>query len=288
MLATPMLTSDYESAMNRAHLSNSFVSSSERVSDEDYEVAMRHVCSRPCPFVQRHRYDLFKLRDHLAEGCRCADAWVALAHLVPEPWQRLDCLKRASDIDPDDQNLRIAYLEHRVVVHPDDTHAAEELREAKARRALMRYKPRIFRYQDASQPIGAILRALQIVSDTDLEVALEEQEHLRRTGQPLLLGDILILRRKIAPEALARALALQSSIRAVNGAMPRTLSEYLIAKKHVTPEQLERALLEQIHLRISGTHEPLGAILLRHGVVDTDVLQRAFQHHMHDAMTAFV
>ena len=111
------------------------------------------------PFVQRHRYDLIRLRDHLAGGHRCTDAWIAIAHLVHEPWQRLDCLERACAIDPDDQNLQIARLEHYIVLHPDDAHAAEELREAKARRVLERYKPRVFRHQDASQPIGAILRA---------------------------------------------------------------------------------------------------------------------------------
>ncbi|WP_288089637.1 hypothetical protein [Roseiflexus sp.] len=254
----------------------------------DHEVAMSRACPRPCPFVHRHRHDLIRLRDHLAEGHRCADAWVALAHLVREPWQRLDCLERASAIDPNDQNLRIAHLEHHVVLHPEDTQAAEELREAKARRALERYKPRIFRHQDASQPIGVILRALHAVNDADLEVALEEQERLRRLGRPMLLGDLLVLRGKTAPEALARALTLQSRLRAANGAMPRTLSEYLMAKGHVTPDQLERALIEQIRLHTSGKHEPLGEILLRQGAVDTTILQRAFQQHMHDAMTAFV
>ena len=169
---------------------------------------MNHACSRPCPFVQRHRYDLIRLRDHLAEGHRCADAWIAIAHLVREPWQRLDCLERACAIDPNDQNLRIARLEHYVVLHPEDAQAAEELRETKARRALERYKPRVFRHQDASQPIGAILRALRAISDTDLEVVLEEQDHLRRLGRPLLLGDLLVRRGRVAPETLARALTL--------------------------------------------------------------------------------
>jgi hypothetical protein len=173
------------------------------------------------------------------------------------------------------------------VLHPDDAQAAEELREAKARRALERYKPRVFRHQDASQPIGAILRALRAISDTDLEVVLEEQDRLRRLGRPLLLGDLLVRRSKVAPETLARALTLQSRLRAVNGAVPRTLGEYLIAQGHVTPDQLERALIEQIRLRASGAHEPLGEILLRHGAVDAAILQRAFQQHMHDAMTAF-
>lgn len=249
---------------------------------------MSRVCPRPCPFVQCHRYNLIRLRDHLAEGHRCADAWIALAHLVREPWQRLDCLERASAIDPADQNLRIAYLEHYVVLHPEDAQAAEELREAKARRVLEHYKPRIFRHQDASQPIGVILRALRAINDADLEVALEEQDRLRRLGKPILLGNLLVLRGKTAPEALARALTLQSRLRAASGATPRTLSEYLIAQGHIDPNQLEHALLEQIRLRASGKHEPLGAILLRHGAVDATVLQRAFQQHMHDAMTAFV
>lgn len=260
----------------------------QSMSHKNHAVAMNQACSRPCPFVQRHRYNLVQLRDHLATGHRCADAWIAIAHLVREPWQRLDCLERACTIDPDDQSLQIARLEHYVVLHPEDVQAAEELREAKARRALERYKPRVFRYQDASQPIGAILRALHAISDADLEVVLEEQDHLRRLGRPLLLGDLLVRRSKVAPKTLARALTLQSRLRAVNGAAPRTLGEYLIAQGHVTPEQLERALLEQIRLRVSGTHEPLGEILLRHGAVDATILQRAFRQHMHDAMTAFV
>jgi hypothetical protein len=39
------------------------------------------------------------------------------------------------------------------------------------------------------------------------------------------MGDLLVRRSKVAPETLARALTLQSRLRAVNGAVPRTLGE---------------------------------------------------------------
>lgn len=249
---------------------------------------MSHVCTRPCPVAFMQRNNLVELRNHLAEGHRCADAWVALAHLLHAPWQRVECLERAAAIAPDDLALRIAYLEHYVALHPDDAEAAADLRATRARRAITGYKPRIFRYQDATAPLGAILCAIGATTYEDIELALEEQDRLKRLGHPVLLGDLLVARGKITPEVLARALILQFRVRATNGAAPQVLGEYLIAEGRLQPEQLERALVEQIRLRQAGAHEPLGEILLRHGAVDVSALQHAYQKQMRDTMAAYV
>lgn len=245
-------------------------------------------CPRPCPVASAHRYDLNRLRAHLEAGHCCADTWIALSHIVNEPWQRLECLERAAALDPDDLDLQIARLEHFIVLHPDDAESVAELRAARARRAIANYRPRIFRQQDSAQPIGAILRALQVISNEDIEVALEEQERYKRLGHRVLLGDLLVANGKLAPEVLARALTLQCRIRAANRSSTHSLGEYLIAHGSLTPEQLEDALREQIELRKSGRNEPLGEILLRQGVVDVSTLRHALRQQMSDAMAAFI
>lgn len=242
-------------------------------------------CPRPCPVIATKR-DFAALRDHLASGHRCIDAWLALAQLVTTPEQRLDCLARASALDPDDVDLEISYLEHRLAVDPVDIEAAGALRAARARRALSGHKPRIFKHMDASPTLGSILLSMGALTKDDLEWLLQEQAELRRRGEQTMFGDIAVARGRITPELLARALMTQLHQRSSNEAAPRVLGEYLLAEG-LKPEQLERALVEQILLRRAGRRETLGEILLRLGMITKAQLNRALEHQRTDALSAF-
>ncbi|MBO9324963.1 MAG: hypothetical protein J7463_05940 [Roseiflexus sp.] len=244
------------------------------------------LCPRPCPTVAAVRNYFNALRDHLVTGHRCVDAWLALADIVTVPAYRLDCLARASALAPDDIELEIAYLEQRLIVDPGDTEASGALRAARAQRALMRHKPRIFKQMDASPTLGSILVQMGAITQQELEWLLEEQAAIRRRGEQMLFGDVAIARGKVTPETLARALITQIQQRIGNDAAPRALGEYLIASG-LPPERLEQALTEQIYLRQVGRRETLGEILIRRRWITRDQLERALAQQQHDALSLF-
>jgi hypothetical protein len=244
------------------------------------------LCTRPCPAVAAMRSDFNSLRDHLAAGHRCVDAWLALADLVTVPAHRLDCLARASALAPDDIELEIAYLEQRLIVDPGDTEASGALRAARARRVLMGHKPRIFKQMDASPTLGSILVQMGAITQQELEWLLEEQAAIRRRGEQMMFGDVAIARGKVTPETLARALMVQIQQRIGNDAAPRALGEYLIASG-LSPERLEQALTEQIYLRRVGRRETLGEILIRRRWITRDQLERALAQQQQDALSLF-
>ena len=232
------------------------------------------------------RNDFNALRDHLATGHRCVDAWLALADLVTVPAHRLDCLARASALAPDDIELEITYLEQRLIIDPGDTEASGALRAARARRVLMGHKPRIFKQMDASPTLGSILVQMGAITQQELEWLLEEQAAIRRRGEQMLFGDVAIARGKVTPETLARALMMQIQQRIGNDAAPRALGEYLIASG-LPPERLEQALTEQIYLRRVGRRETLGEILIRRRWSTRDQLERALAQQRQDALSLF-
>ena len=232
------------------------------------------------------RNDFNALRDHLATGHRCVDAWLALADLVTVPAHRLDCLARASALAPDDIELEITYLEQRLIIDPGDTEASGALRAARARRVLMGHKPRIFKQMDASPTLGSILVQMGAITQQELEWLLEEQAAIRRCGEQMLFGDVAIARGKVTPETLARALMMQIQQRIGNDAAPRALGEYLIAGG-LPPERLEQALTEQIYLRRVGRRETLGEILIRRRWITRDQLERALAQQRQDALSLF-
>ncbi len=244
------------------------------------------ICTRPCPRVAAIRRDFHALRDHLAAGHRCVDAWLSLADLVTVPAYRLDCLARASALAPDDIDLEIAYLEQRLVIDPSDTEASGALRAARARRVLMGHKPRIFKQMDASPTLGSILVQMGAITQQELEWLLEEQAAIRRRGEQMMFGDVAIMRGKVTPETLARALMTQIQQRIGNDAAPRALGEYLIAGG-LPPERLEQALTEQIYLRRVGRRETLGEILIRRRWITRDQLERALAQQQQDALSLF-
>lgn len=243
-------------------------------------------CPRPCPTVAAMRHDFHALRNHLAAGHRCVDAWLALAKLVTVPAHQLDCLARASALAPDDVELEIAYLEQRLNIDPGDAEAAGALRAARARRALTGHKPRLFKQMDASPTLGSILVQMGAITLQELEWLLEEQAAIRRRGEQMMFGDIAVARGKVTPETLARALMVQIQQRVENDGAPRALGEYLIANG-LPPERLEQALTEQIYLRRIGRRETLGEILLRRRWVTRDQIERALAQQRQDALSLF-
>ena len=126
--------------------------------------------------------------------------------------------------------------------------------------------------------LGALLADEGLLTETELELALDEQ---RRTGR--LLGQIVVDRGYVSAFSLARVLSAQHSVDLHEpeepepapqlAAVPETwkpLGRLLVEKGLLTQTQLAEALLEQ-----ERNHRPLGEILVQRRLVSGDELTRA-------------
>jgi hypothetical protein len=125
--------------------------------------------------------------------------------------------------------------------------------------------------------LGELLVDEQLLTPTELEIALEEQ---RRTGR--LLGQIVVEHGFVSAFSLARVLSSQHGVElhteeepeeeAQLAAVPtnwRPLGRLLVEKGLVTQTQLAEALLAQT------SNQPLGEILVQRGLISPADLARA-------------
>jgi hypothetical protein len=126
--------------------------------------------------------------------------------------------------------------------------------------------------------LGALLADEGLLTETELELALDEQ---RRTGR--LLGQIVVDRSYVSAFSLARVLSAQHGVDLRRPAEPepepqlaaapatwRPLGRLLVENGLVTQTHLAEALLEQ-----EETHRRLGEILVERGAISGEALARA-------------
>ena len=126
--------------------------------------------------------------------------------------------------------------------------------------------------------LGALLADEGLLTETELELALDEQ---RRTGR--LLGQIIVDRGYVSAFSLARVLSAQHGVELRRAQEPepqppvaavpaawRPLGRLLVEEGLVTQTQLAEALLEQ-----EENHRRLGEILIERGAISGEALARA-------------
>jgi hypothetical protein len=196
------------------------------------------------------------LRQVLLAHPSYAPAWFWMSRLVDDAGRKRECLERALALDPSLKAAREALASLRL-------------------RSQDPTQPRVAEVGRAPQQLGAYLVERGIVNKQQLELALVEQRAGRAWGKRAPLGDILISRGYLTPQALARSLLLQQRDRLrAPGACPERLGEFLILAKLITPEQLEHALAEQARLRQRGQFLVLGELLVRRGFLKPETLER--------------
>jgi hypothetical protein len=228
---------------------------------------MQHVSGEPSQFraaeqAVKHgdREKAYQLmRQALIENPAYVPAWVSMSKLVDDLARQRECLERALALDPRNEAAR-------------DGIETLRLRELLA----SVHAPALIDRGPEPRQIGAYLVEQQIISQEQLNDALAEQRTRRRRGEFIQFGDLLLERRWIAPNTLARALVaqLQERIAQRSGQAPRLLGEFLIAEKIITPMQLEAALEEQIRLRMGGRRLALGNLLIRKQYLTPKALQK--------------
>jgi hypothetical protein len=205
------------------------------------------------------------LRQVLLAHPSYAPAWFWMSRLVDDAGRKRECLERALALDPSLKPARDALASlHAQGREPAAPHVAEPGRVA--------------------QRLGSYLVERGIINQQQLELALVEQRAGRTWGKRAPLGDILISRGYLTPQALARSLLLQQRDRLqARGARAERLGEYLVLGKLVTADQLEAALAEQARLRQRGQFLVLGELLVRRGFLKPDTLERVLARQRQDA-----
>ena len=195
----------------------------------------------------------------LIENPGYGPAWLALSKLVEDPTRQRECLERVLALDPHNVAARDGIETLRLKEMLASVHAP----------ALIDRGPQ-------PRQIGAYLLEQRVITHEQLHDALREQRQRRARGQAIQFGDLLIERRLISPNTLARMLVmqLQERVDRRSGHAPQFLGEYLIAERIITPDQLEAALEEQIHLRLAGQRLALGNLLIRKQYLTPKTLQK--------------
>ncbi|GIV88263.1 MAG: hypothetical protein KatS3mg055_0781 [Chloroflexus sp.] len=236
-------------------------------------------CPVPCPFVAAHNNDLVMIRQHLIEGYQCRDAWLALSKLVQDPRQRKDCLERAAVLDPDNEELAIAYLESRLALDPSDAFAQQRLNEIHTKRLLSDVKTPYFHEPPKPRLIGDILVSIGAISEAELHEALSEQRRTSLLKSDRRLGQLLLKRGLITPAKLAKALIIQQQERSRARTAPQVLGEYLVEKGYITAAQLEDVLAEQIRLDMQGKRLSIGQLLVRMNLMSKEKVDQAAREY---------
>jgi hypothetical protein len=249
---------------------------------------MTTTCARFCTFVNQHLEDYNAIRQHILTGVICPDAWLILARMVPAPERRLECINHALRLAPDDLDLQITLQEQLVTMHPNNEEHAGKLRQLRALRVVRSVRPRALLRREPPREIGRILVEAGILDQLMLSDALREQRARREQKRKILLGELLIERKVIAPRELARVLTIQFQERQECGQSPSMIGEYLVREGLLTLDSLEVALLEQIRLHQIGKHESLGHILITQGKLHWAELKQVLEMQQREAELAFV
>lgn len=132
-----------------------------------------------------------------------------------------------------------------------------------------------------AQQLGHYLLSLGYLTSLQLRTALDAQRMSAVTGQPQLLGEILVRAQLIPAPVLTTILLLQMVDRMLDPTwVPQLLGEELVAQGVIQPTELIPALQQQSRLRQEGRGVPLGELLVQQGLLDTHQISDslAMQH----------
>ncbi len=131
------------------------------------------------------------------------DAWLALALVVPEMDQAIDCLTRVLALNPDNEEAQ-QYLERAQLEKARDDAAREG--GAQETPGANAHRPK----QTGELPsLGRYLLEAGALTPVQLEAALAYQKKLAAAGKPVKLGEILVDRRIITQAELDSAVKNQ-------------------------------------------------------------------------------
>jgi hypothetical protein len=195
---------------------------------------------------------------------RNEQAWLWLSKVMPTVHESLRCIDHLLTINPTNGLAREAreILQIRLL-----------LEEAGVRKASPTLdSPRQRRYL-----LGEALVEAGVITQQQLQSALQHQTQQSLMHHPKSLGEILVQLRFVQHDELAAALAAQ-----VESAMTRTpssgigrIGEYLNRRGLLTTAQLHQALARQARMQKNGAAHQLGDVIVAMGYIPRVALNKA-------------
>lgn len=215
---------------------------------------------------RRQAYDL--MRQVLLADPGNVFAWLWMSRLVDEVPKQRECYQRALALDPNCQDalegLEVLRLRELLASSPPPAQAERKVEATR---------------------IGERLVQQGFITQAQLDEALAEQRRGGTyLGDRMPLGDILVKRGWLSPQALAEALVTQQQH---TSSAPRRLGEHLMIRGFITPEQLARVLAQQAWLRQKGQQVPLGEILVRGGYLPPKVVDEVLDQQSREFFSRF-
>ncbi|MBA3469873.1 MAG: hypothetical protein H0T53_09540 [Herpetosiphonaceae bacterium] len=208
----------------------------------------------------------------LRENPDFAPAWLWMSGVLDEADKRRECLERVLQLDPENAAAKqgLALLDMQEIAETVSPAPPQAKNTASAKR------------------LGEYLVQQHFISQSQLDVALREQEQESRYGRIVPLGDILLRRRWLTAQGLTRALELQKEERAKDGGGPSNrLGEYLIQNHLISPKQLNEVIARQASLKRQGQNFQLGELLVLSGMLSRQQLQRAIDEQKQQFLRHF-
>lgn len=130
------------------------------------------------------------------------------------------------------------------------------------------------------QLLGVYLASFGYVTPAEITMMLEYQRESHQGGMPRHLGDLLVQQDFVQPSIVAAVLTIQVIDRLLdtNYQGSQRFGEYLVANHYIQPVVLARAFETQIIGRLHSRHVALGEILVQHGHLDRNYMQRALDN----------
>lgn len=199
----------------------------------------------------------------LKRAPRNEDLWLRLSSVMPTTEQAMRCVEHLLTINPNNAQAREAceVLRIRMLLEESSLRPATTPMSTPRQRYLL----------------GEALIEARIITQQQLEHALQEQVKLARKGKPLRLGDILLRLKVIQPSELNAALAAQIEDMPGSGDSSTTgmLGSFLVKREYVTRAQLLQALARQTEMQRRNKSVLIGDVLVQCGYISREQLNRA-------------
>lgn len=124
------------------------------------------------------------------------------------------------------------------------------------------------RHRCQSRPIGAILEANGLISSSNIQAILKEQEN---TPAPKKAGEIISEAAQVPKETIEKTLQKAVSLQDPRMKQKLRVGDILVSAGLVTREQVERALAKQG----PGKRKKVGELLIEHGLISEEQLLSA-------------
>ncbi len=225
----------------------------------------------------KHEHARSSLLRVLKQEPRNETAWLWLSQVMPTLEQALRCIEHLLTINPQHRQAREArdVLNIRMILEEAAVTPTPVTPPSTPQRRYM---------------LGEALVEARVITQAQLETALEEQAKYAQKHQPLRLGEILLRLKLVRPEQFEAAIAgqIETQPNAERAGATGQIGDFLMKEGLLTRPQLHQGLARQTELKRQGRKALLGDVLVECGYLERDQLNRALVEWQQQYDLAFI